>query len=85
MESYEVTAEEFEKLITNRQFQCYTALIDDKINFDELPGPPHGEIIGEMIQLLGRQLNDPNRVKILITASDNGMFSYGNFQSWLRT
>jgi hypothetical protein len=37
VESYEVTAEEFKKLITNRQFQRYAALIDDKINFDELP------------------------------------------------
>lgn len=60
MESYEVTVEEFEKLTTNRQFQRYIALIDGKIRSDELPGPPHCEIIGKVIQLLGRQLNDLN-------------------------
>ena len=58
VESYEVTAEEFEKLTTNRQFQRYMALIDGKIRFDEPPDPPHGAILGKMIKLLGGQLEN---------------------------
>ena len=77
--SYEVTPEEFEKLTTNRQFQRYIALIDGKIRFDELPGPPHGAIIGKMIKLLGRQLDGPNSVEILAMVNDDGMLSCGNF------
>lgn len=56
VESYEITADQFEKLTENRQFQRYISLIDGKVRFDELPGPPHGAIIGELTNILGRQL-----------------------------
>ena len=79
VESYEITAEEFENLTKNRQFQRYIALIEGKIRFDELPGPPHGAVIGKMIKLLGRQLDGPNNVEILVMVNDDGMISYGNF------
>lgn len=76
VESYELTADEFEKLITNRQLQRYIALIDGKIRFDEPPGPPLGEIIGKMIKTIGRQLDGPNDVEILDMPNDNGILSY---------
>ena len=79
MESYEVTVDEFENLTNNRQFQRYIALIDGKIRFDELPGPPHGAIIGKVIKLLGTQSDGPNGVEILVMVNDDGMLSYGNF------
>jgi hypothetical protein len=79
VESYEITAEEFEKLTKNRQFQHYIALIAGKIRFDELPGPPHGAVIGKLIKLLGRQLDGPNSVEILAMVNDDGIISYGNF------
>ena len=56
LESYEATAEEFEKITNNRQFQRHIALIGGKVRFDELPGSPHGAIIGKMIKLLGMEL-----------------------------
>ena len=79
VESYEVTVDEFENLTNNRQFQRYIALIDGKIRFDELPGPPHGAIIGKVIKLLGTQSDGPNGVEILVMVNDDGMLSYGNF------
>ena len=79
VESYENTAEEFEKLTKNRQFQGYIALIEGKIRFDELPGPPHGAVVGKLIKLLGRQLDGPNSLEILAMVNDDGMISYGNF------
>jgi hypothetical protein len=79
MNSYQVTPEEFEKLTQNREFQHYIALIDGKIRFDELPGPPHGAIVGSMVKLLARQLDGPNNVEILRMVNDDGMLSCAKF------
>jgi len=76
VESYEVTAREFEQLTENCQFQRYVALIDSKIRFDERPSPPHGAIIGQMTKLLVTQLDGPNGVEILSMVNDDGILSH---------
>lgn len=73
IESQRISVEQFERLTKNRQFQKYIALIDGKIRFDELPGPPHGSIIYHLTRILGHQLDGPNGVEVLEGASDDGM------------
>ena len=75
VESYEVTAEEFEQLAGNRQSRRYIALINGRIRFDELSGPPHGAIIGRITKLLGTQLDGPNGVEMLCTVNDDGILT----------
>jgi hypothetical protein len=78
IESQEISAEQFEILTKNRQFQKYIALIDGKIRFDELPGPPHGSIIYQLTRSIGRQLDGPNAVEALEGASDDGEYFHLN-------
>ena len=66
VESYDVTAEEFEKLTRNQQFQRYISLIEGKIRLDELPGPPHGALIGKVVKILGHQLDGSNGIEITL-------------------
>jgi hypothetical protein len=73
VESRKVTADEFEKLTLNLQFQRYIALIDGRIRFDELPGRPHGAIIGTIDRAFVHQLMTPNEDNdILHLNSDDG-------------
>jgi hypothetical protein len=75
VESFEVTAEQFETLTQNLQLQRYITLIDGKIHFDELPGPPHREIIGEATNLLGKQLADQISTTIGHAGDSSGISS----------
>jgi len=73
IESYDVSAEDFEKITLNRQYQRYVALIEGRIRFDELPGPPHGAVIGRIVKTLEKQLHGPNDFEILEYSCDDGM------------
>jgi hypothetical protein len=81
IESYDLTAEQFDNLTGNRQLQRYITLVDGKIRFEELPETPHGEIIGALIQLLNMQMVGPNDVQtqVLLMTNDNGTLPYGKF------
>ena len=50
------------------------ALIDGRIRFYELPQPPHGEIIGDLVQIISNQ--GPNGLPVLVMVGDNGIHSW---------
>ena len=73
--STHVSEEEFLKLTQNRDFSKYIALIENNIRFDELPLPPHGEIIGYTVVHLSGVFQATSQANVLLAASDNGMAS----------
>jgi hypothetical protein len=48
-------------------------------DLDELPQAPHGEIIGELVQIISHQLTGPNGLSALLMVSDNGIYLWRNF------
>jgi hypothetical protein len=79
VEAFEVTMAQFDKITRNRQFQRYVAFIDGRIRFDELSQAPHGEIIGELVQIISHQLTGPNGLSALLMVSANGIYLWRNF------
>jgi hypothetical protein len=79
VESHELAMDRFDRITRNRQFQRYIALIDGRIRFDELPEPPHGAIIGDLVQIISNQHAGPNGLPILVMVGDNGIHYWLNF------
>ena len=73
--SVNVSEEDFLKLTETRQLGKYIALIDYRIRFDELPLPPHGEIISYMSDYLSGVFQTGSAANVLFGAADNGMAS----------
>lgn len=61
--SVHVSEEDFLKLTESRELAKYIALIDYRIRFDELPLPPHGEIISYLSDLLSEAFQTRNPAK----------------------
>ena len=70
---YDITVAEFEKLTLTKQYQRYITLEEGKIRFDEMPTSPHGEIVGLLSLMIGRQVEGADNMAVLIGANDNGM------------
>jgi len=70
---FDITIAEFEKLTLNKQYQRYITLDEGKIQFDEIPIRPHGEIVGLLNSMIARQVEGGNYMDGLECASDNGM------------
>jgi hypothetical protein len=73
--SVHVSEENFLKITESRDLAKYIALIDYHIRFDELPLPPHGEIISYMCDFLSGVFQTTNPANVLFGASDNGTAS----------
>ena len=52
-----VDIELFDHLTEKKQNQRYISLLDGKIIFHELPNPPHGEVIGKVLAIVRRQID----------------------------
>jgi len=70
---YDITISEFEKLTLTKQYQRYITLEEGKIRFDEMPTSPHGEIVGLLSLMIGRQVEGADNMAVLIGANDNGI------------
>lgn len=57
LESFSVTEEDFIQLVIKNELTDgqFIELLDNKVIFDEYTKPPHGEIIGEVIEQIGIQ------------------------------
>jgi hypothetical protein len=70
--SIHVSEEDFLKLTGNRNLARYITLINYHLRFDQLPPPPHGQIISYMVLHLSRVFQSTSPVNVLVGASDNG-------------
>jgi len=71
LESFFVTEEEFVKLVMDRDLPDgrFIALLENKVVFDECTNPPHGEVIGEVIEQIS--LQDKAAGRLLISGTGN--------------
>lgn len=73
LSEFDVDAKTFQQLVTIKEAK-FIYLEDGRICFDELTLPPHGEIIGEVLD----QINSQNVPKIFRGGTGNGAFPQRN-------
>jgi hypothetical protein len=79
VESYEITAAQFEELTLSKENQRYIALYDGKIKFYELPTSPHGSIIGSINLAVANQINGATRIGTFIESGDDGTLFFEDY------
>jgi hypothetical protein len=65
----------FDKITLGKRYQGRIALIDGKIRFDEIPQPPHGEVVGYLTGWISNSIGIFLPNAILMPCTDNGMYT----------
>ena len=74
--SQTISVEDFQRMTTGRQLSRYVALIEGKIQFDELPKRLHGELAHFLSMSLSRQFDEGGIGAVPVSYSDNGILYF---------
>jgi hypothetical protein len=71
----------FDTLTLGKRYQGRIALIDGKVRFDQIPLPPHGQVIGSLTSCIVRALGVGLPGAMLQMYSDNGMHTQFDYDA----